>query len=42
VFLPLYSSGQYLGKIIDSDPELKGLQELKNKDIMFINQINKK
>lgn len=42
VFLPLYSSGQYLGKIINSDPELKGLQELKNKDIMFINQINKK
>lgn len=42
VFLPLYSSGQYLGKIIETDPELKSLQELRNKDMMFINQINKK
>ncbi len=42
VFLPLYSSGQYLGKIIDTDPDLEGLQELRNKDMIFINQINKK
>lgn len=43
VFVPLYSSGQYLGKILSADPELKNLEELKNKDLEFINKIfNKK
>jgi Trk K+ transport system NAD-binding subunit len=42
VFIPHYSSGQYLGKILSADPELKGLDELKKKDMAFINKINNK
>ena len=40
VFVPLHSSGQYLGKILSADPELRGLDELKRKDMAFIDQIN--
>ncbi len=41
VFVPLYSSGQYLGKILNTDPELKDIEELKNKDLAFIDKISK-
>lgn len=40
VFVPLYSSGHYLGKILNADPELRGLDELKRKDLAFIDKIN--
>ncbi len=40
VFVPLYSSGQYLGKILSSDPELKDIEELKMKDLAFIDKIS--
>ncbi len=40
VFVPLYSSGHYLGKILSSDPELQGLEELKRKDMAFIDKVN--
>ena len=40
VFVPLFSSGQYLGKILNSDPELKNIEDLKKKDLEFIKKIN--
>jgi Kef-type K+ transport system membrane component KefB len=39
VFVPLFSSGQYLGKIINNDPKLENIQELKQKDILFMENI---
>ena len=41
VFVPLYSFGRYLGKMLSDDPELKGLDELKKKDLTFIEKITK-
>lgn len=41
VFVPLYASGQYLGEIINSDPDLKSLRKLKKKELDFIKKINK-
>ncbi len=40
VFIPLFSSGQYLGKIINSDPKLEKIHELKEKDLVFMEKIS--
>ncbi len=42
VFVPLYFSGQYLGKIIKSKNGLKKILELKERDIDFIKKLTKK
>jgi Kef-type K+ transport system membrane component KefB len=40
VFIPLFSSGQYLGKIINLDPKLENIHELKEKDLIFMEKIS--
>ncbi len=42
VFIPLLSSGQYLAKIFNSDPKLKNIHLLKEKDINFMKKISDK
>ena len=42
VLLPYLTSGQYLGKSITVDPELKILEQLKNKDLELIKKIDSK
>jgi len=39
VFVPLYSFGQYLGKILSEDPHLTKIKEMKEKDLAFMAQI---
>lgn len=40
VFIPLLSSGQYLSKILNLDPELKNIEALREKDIDFMKKIS--
>ncbi len=40
VFIPLFSSGQYLGKIIGADPKLERIGELKEKDMALMEKAN--
>lgn len=42
VFIPLLSSGQYLGKIFNLDPKLESIHLLKEKDINFMKKISSK
>jgi len=39
VFVPLFSSGQYLGKIITNDPNLEKINELREKDFLFMEKM---
>ncbi len=40
VFIPLFSSGQYLGKIIKNDPKLEKIDELRKKDFDFMEKLD--
>lgn len=40
VLLPHFTAGQYLGKTIAIDPEMKILEQLKNKDLELMKKIN--
>lgn len=42
VLLPHFTSGQYLGKTIDIDPELKVLEQLKIKDLELIKKVEER
>jgi voltage-gated potassium channel Kch len=42
VLLPHFTSGQYLGKTIAVDPELKILEQLKSRDLEMLGKINHK
>jgi voltage-gated potassium channel Kch len=41
VILPNFTAGEYLGKTIAIDPEVKILDQLKSKDLEFLKKINK-
>ena len=40
VLLPHFTAGQYLGKTIAIDPEMKILEQLRNKDLELMRKIN--
>lgn len=40
VLLPHFTSGQYLGRIIGLDPELKHLEALKKRDLVLLKKMN--
>ena len=42
VLLPHFTAGQYLGKTVSVDPELKILEQLKNKDLDLMAKVNHK
>ncbi|MEK7568455.1 MAG: cation:proton antiporter, partial [Patescibacteria group bacterium] len=42
VLLPHFTAGQYLGKTVSVDPELKILEQLKNKDLELMAKVNHK